>query len=244
MPGDRLQETARESGEASLAEAVASGDLRGLTPRMAALCRYAIELTSNPSRVCEGDLAPLREAGLDDRGIVDANQVVAYFNYVNRIAHGLGVELESSWPEDARTPRHYVLADDSDGFPVAESQSMPWLTVDQMREVDRAMMEDLGITLERMMENAGRSLAVLARGLLGGDARGRHIRVLAGAGGNGGGGMVAARHLAVAGAKVDVCVSVSPEQLAPVPAGQYRILRAMDVSVSAGPGTCPHVERR
>lgn len=46
--------------------------------------------------------------------------------------------------------------------------------------------------------------------------------------------MVAARHLAVAGAKVDVCVSVSPEQLAPVPAGQYRILRAMNLPVAVG----------
>lgn len=62
---------------------------------MAALCTYAEKLTRLPSAVTEEDLDPLRRLGLDDRAIVDANQVVAYFNYVNRVAEGLGVELES-----------------------------------------------------------------------------------------------------------------------------------------------------
>lgn len=44
----------------------------------------------------EDDLLPLREAGLDDRGIHDFAAVVAYFNFVNRIALGLGVELEDA----------------------------------------------------------------------------------------------------------------------------------------------------
>ena len=44
------------------------------------------------------DLDELRGLGLSDRDIVDANQVVAYFNYVNRVAHGLGVELEPDPP--------------------------------------------------------------------------------------------------------------------------------------------------
>lgn len=39
-------------------------------------------------------LVPLREAGLDDRAIHDATQVVAYFAYINRIADGLGVDPE------------------------------------------------------------------------------------------------------------------------------------------------------
>ncbi|PIV81613.1 hypothetical protein COW53_03405 [bacterium CG17_big_fil_post_rev_8_21_14_2_50_64_8] len=58
------------------------------------------------------DLEPLREHGLDDRAVVDLNQTVAYFNYVNRIAEGLGVELESHWPEQARRHREYRLPDD------------------------------------------------------------------------------------------------------------------------------------
>ena len=40
------------------------------------------------------DVEALRTVGLDDRAIVDANQVVSYYNYVNRVADGLGVELE------------------------------------------------------------------------------------------------------------------------------------------------------
>jgi alkylhydroperoxidase family enzyme len=42
----------------------------------------------------------LRRAGLDDRAVLDACQVIAYFNYVTRIALGLGVELEPYWADD------------------------------------------------------------------------------------------------------------------------------------------------
>lgn len=99
----------RESGDAALAEAVASGSLEQLDDRMAALCRYAIKLTKAPHAMERGDIEDLRGAGLDDRGIVDANQVVSYFNYVNRVADGLGIELEESWPEEIRRPSSYPL---------------------------------------------------------------------------------------------------------------------------------------
>ena len=91
----------RESGNAALAKAVASLNLEQLPERLPALARYAIKLTQTPHDMVESDLAPLRAAGLTDRDIVDLNQVVAYFNYVNRIAEGLGVELEDRW---AKTP--------------------------------------------------------------------------------------------------------------------------------------------
>src|SRR5216684_6668292 len=68
-------------------------------------------------------------------------------------------------------------------IPTVESGPVPWLSVEQMREVDRVMVDKLGVSLVRMMENAGRNLAELARYLLGGDARGRSIVVLAGPGG-------------------------------------------------------------
>ncbi|MDQ3963316.1 MAG: peroxidase [Actinomycetota bacterium] len=99
----------RESGDASLAEAVASGRFERLEERMAALCRYAVKLTTAPHAMEHGDVEELRRAGLDDRGIVDANQVVSYFNYVNRVADGLGIELEQHWPEEIRKPRSYPL---------------------------------------------------------------------------------------------------------------------------------------
>ena len=101
----------RESGETALAEAVASGELDRLPERMAALCRYALKLTLSPWETTEADLRPLRELSLRDRDIVDANQVVSYYNYVNRVADGLGVELEESWPAEQRRPRRYPLRD-------------------------------------------------------------------------------------------------------------------------------------
>lgn len=60
--------------------------------------------------MARADVERLRDYGLSDRDIVDANQVVAYFNYVNRIADGLGVELESYWPDELRQPRSYDLS--------------------------------------------------------------------------------------------------------------------------------------
>lgn len=119
-------------------------------------------------------------------------------------------------------------------LPKAAADSLPWLSVAQMREVDRLMVEELGISLVRMMENAGRSLALLARHLLRGDARSRRILVLAGRGGNGGGGLVAARHLVVAGADVEVRLSEAPEKLAPVTAEQLAIVQRIGVPVSVG----------
>ncbi len=77
---------------------------------MGALCRYAVKLTTAPHAMEHGDIEELRNTGLDDRGIVDANQVVSYFNYVNRVADGLGIELEEHWPEEVRKPRSYPLA--------------------------------------------------------------------------------------------------------------------------------------
>jgi uncharacterized peroxidase-related enzyme len=100
---------ARESGRPELAEAVASGDWEGFDDRLIALLDYALKLTLRPWQIAEEDLRPLREAGLNDRDVVDANQVVAYFNYVNRVADGLGVELEQRWPAEVRARRRYDL---------------------------------------------------------------------------------------------------------------------------------------
>ncbi len=175
----------------------------------------------------------LRAADLDDRAIVDANQVVAYFNYVNRIADGLGVELEATWPEQVRReerryPRSSVL-------PAVAAEAVPWLSVAEMREVDRLMVEEFAIGLLQMMENAGRSLALLTRLLLGGSVRGTRIAILAGPGGNGGGGIAAARHLAAGGSEVSVHLSTQPEQLAAATAQQHRALLAAGIPASGEP---------
>ncbi len=59
-----------------------------------ALLEFAIQLTREPWTIDEEAVGKLREHGFDDRAIHDACQVVAYFAYVNRVADGLGVELE------------------------------------------------------------------------------------------------------------------------------------------------------
>lgn len=97
------------SGQPALAEAVASGRIDELPGRLPVLCRYALKLTLEPWAMQERDLSPMRAAGLSDRDIVDANQVVAYYNYVNRVADGLGVELERRWPSDVHRPRTYEV---------------------------------------------------------------------------------------------------------------------------------------
>ena len=59
-----------------------------------ALCLYAEKLTRTPAAMSEDDVRALRAEGLDDVAIHDAIQVVGYFNYINRIADAVHVELE------------------------------------------------------------------------------------------------------------------------------------------------------
>ena len=59
------------------------------------LVNFARDLTLNPRRNDPARARLLRSAGLDDKGILRATEIVAYFNFVNRLAHGLCVELES-----------------------------------------------------------------------------------------------------------------------------------------------------
>ena len=105
------------------------------------------------------------------------------------------------------------------------------VSIDQMREVDRLMMEEAGISLLQMMENAGRCLATRARAMLGGELRGRRVTVLAGRGGNGGGGLVAARRLSVWGAVLTVVLAQPSEAMRGVPQLQLKILEWMGVPI-------------
>jgi NAD(P)H-hydrate epimerase len=107
------------------------------------------------------------------------------------------------------------------------------VSIDHMREVDRLMTKEAGISLVQMMENAGRCLATHARGMMGGDARGRLV-VLAGRGGNGGGGLAAARRLAGWGASVTVVLAQSPEEMRGVPRQQLTVLEWIGIPVRMG----------
>ena len=59
-----------------------------------ALCQFAVDLTHQQNTMTNEDLDQLRAHGFGDRALHDAAQVVAYFNYITRIAHALGVEPE------------------------------------------------------------------------------------------------------------------------------------------------------
>jgi NAD(P)H-hydrate epimerase len=109
---------------------------------------------------------------------------------------------------------------------------IPYLTTQQMIEVDRLMVEVFGIQLVQMMENAGRHLAVLARKrFLDGDPANKKVIVLAGSGGHGGGAMVSARNLHNWGAKVDVFLTKSVSELSGVIQEQAKILQTMAVKL-------------
>jgi len=108
------------------------------------------------------------------------------------------------------------------------------VSIDQMREVDRLMTEEVGISLVQMMENAGRGLATHARGMLGGDARGRQVVVLAGRGGNGGGGLAAARRLVGWGAAVTVLLAQPHDDMRGAPRQQLTILEWIGIPVRVG----------
>ncbi len=80
--------------DALLARIEADFESAGLDPRRLALLRYARELTLNPGRLRREHVEALRREGLSDTDVLHAAEVVGYYAYVNRIADGLGVELE------------------------------------------------------------------------------------------------------------------------------------------------------
>ena len=74
-----------------------------MTPQDRAMLDYAVKLTLRPHDVTEADVSILRSSGFDETAILDLCQVVSYYNYVNRLADGLGVELEKLWEAEELT---------------------------------------------------------------------------------------------------------------------------------------------
>jgi len=119
-------------------------------------------------------------------------------------------------------------------IPSLAMSDVPYVTTEQMIEVDRAMMEDYHIELIQMMENAGRNLADLARRrFLKDQPDGKLVAVLAGTGGNGGGALVCARRLNNWGADVRVYTTKPDDAFTPIPAHQLDVLHRMQVPVDA-----------
>ena len=121
-------------------------------------------------------------------------------------------------------------------FRTRDGRAVPAVTAEEMRTVDRVAVEDVGLALRQMMENAGRNLATSVRAV--GDPA-DPVVVLAGDGGNGGGGLACARHLANHGTPVSVVLDRPSGQLQGATARQYAIIDAMDVPVSVGPDGLP-----
>ena len=65
-----------------------------------AMLTYVEKLTKEPWEMIEQDVKTLQEAGFSDGAILDVNQVAGYYAFVNRLADGLGVELEEFWEKD------------------------------------------------------------------------------------------------------------------------------------------------
>jgi uncharacterized peroxidase-related enzyme len=78
-------------------------DLPDLSDRDRALCAVAEKLSATPTRMVEDDWHPLRNLGFDDQGCLEVAHVVGIFNYLTRLADGMGLQTDPQTLEAART---------------------------------------------------------------------------------------------------------------------------------------------
>jgi NAD(P)H-hydrate epimerase len=107
--------------------------------------------------------------------------------------------------------------------------TLPIVTAAEMAAVDGLAVDEFGIDLLQMMEQAGSNLAELVRAELGGDLRERRVVVAVGPGNNGGGGLVAARHLVNRGASVRVILARPVNRL--TEAGRHQLATLLQMSI-------------
>lgn len=67
-----------------------------LTPKERAMLEYVAKLTLKPKSVWRDDIEELRKHGFDDRAVLQINLIASWFNYINRVADGLGVGRDAS----------------------------------------------------------------------------------------------------------------------------------------------------
>jgi NAD(P)H-hydrate epimerase len=111
---------------------------------------------------------------------------------------------------------------------------IPSISTEQMRKVDDLMINKYGIELIQMMENAGSNLAELAINLMSKNFENHDLKnavVVCGLGNNGGGGMVAARHLSNRGFSVTVVLTGTESKLNSIPLKQWDILKKLPVGM-------------
>jgi NAD(P)H-hydrate epimerase len=112
---------------------------------------------------------------------------------------------------------------------VRKAGGFTYVTADEMKEIDRAAIEDYGVDVLSLMENAGVAVASHVKRFLGDALPTKHIGCLTGKGNNGGDGLVAARHLANWGAKVSVVLASPKDDFGAVAAKQLKTAEAMGI---------------
>jgi NAD(P)H-hydrate epimerase len=120
------------------------------------------------------------------------------------------------------------------GLPLVDAGALPAVSADEMAELDRRAGSEFGIELAQMMELAGAALARSAEQMVA-HLRDVRLTVLVGPGRNGGGGLVAARHLANRSAQVHVVLARPVNQLAQVARDRLATVFAMHVPVCVVP---------
>jgi len=112
-----------------------------------------------------------------------------------------------------------------------ESVSFPAVTVDQMRQVDKIMVEEIGVPVTMMMEHAARGIVDCATQILSGSVSGKKIIIFSHKGNNGGDGLAAARIFYNQGAQVQCVLTANEETLSKESKDQLSILRNMNIEV-------------
>ena len=115
-------------------------------------------------------------------------------------------------------------------------RGLVYLTAEEMAEADRAAIEEFGMDILALMENAGFATAQLARKMLGDDVNGRQVCCLVGKGNNGGDGLVAARRLHGWGCGVTVVLGGERSDLRDVPARQLAAVERNGIPVVGSDG--------
>jgi uncharacterized peroxidase-related enzyme len=96
---DEVEDIEGEEREAWLKRLAGDWKSANLSELDRGVCAYAEKLTRTPAAMTEEDVEELRRLGLDDLGVHDVIQVASYFNYINRVADGVRVDLEPGMPE-------------------------------------------------------------------------------------------------------------------------------------------------
>jgi NAD(P)H-hydrate epimerase len=115
-----------------------------------------------------------------------------------------------------------------------------YLTSEEMRRIDEVAIDEFGIDVMSLMENAGLQTAILARRMLGGELAAKRVTCLVGKGNNGGDGLVAARHLHDWGANVAVALGTTRMEFREISGKQLNAVERMGLSITEGATDLKH----